>query len=62
MRKKLVSVTMSGGVSILTVLVAHWDASVSRPVSQCLVSTKYNTFGALIKDAAHIYYDPTLFL
>lgn len=62
MRNKLVSVTASGEVSILTALVAHWDASVSTSLSQCLVSAKHSIVGALTKDAVHIYYDPTLFL
>ena len=62
MRKNLVSITKSGGVSILTALVALWDAGVSRSVSQCLSSTKYSIVGALTKDAVHIYNDPTLFL
>ena len=61
MRKKLVSVTVSGGVSILTALVAHWDAGVSRSVSQCLVSTKYSRVGALNKGAVYIYYDQLYF-
>lgn len=38
--KKLVSVAVSGGISILTVLITHWDAGASGSVSQCLVSTK----------------------
>lgn len=60
--ENLVSITVSGVVSILTALVALWDAGVSRSVSQCLVSTKHGIFGALTKDAARIYNDPTLLL
>lgn len=62
MRKKLVSVTVPGGVSFLTALVAHWDAGASRSVSQCLVSTKYSILGTLTKDAVCICYYPSLFV
>lgn len=60
MRIKLVSVIMSSEVSFLTMFVAHWDAGVSRSVSQCLVSTRCSITWVLTKDAVHIYYYPTV--
>lgn len=52
--KKLVSVAVSGGISILTVLIVHWDAdlSSSRPVFSVY---QYSIVGSLIKNAVHIY-------